>query len=413
MEFGLIGEHLSHSFSKTIHEDLTGKPYDLMEIPREGLDAFMKARDFKGINVTIPYKQAVIPYLDDLSEAARETGAVNAIVNRDGRLTGHNTDVDGFRYLLEKAGIALKGRKVVILGAGGAAKAVAFVARALGAASITNAVRHPSGDGQVSLSSPELFSDVQVIINATPAGMSPDIFDIPLKLEGFKNLEAVADCIYNPLRTRLLLDADGLGVRTSNGLAMLVEQARKAAELFHGMSIPITETDRIVKEHTRMKRNIVLYGMPASGKTTLARELSSRTGRPYIDTDELVVEKAGRPVSEIFAEAGEAGFRKMESEAIRSIAGRQGVIISTGGGAVMNPENVAMLRHNGEMVHLVRDLSLLEAGDGRPLSRDREGLKRLYDMRIKTYEAIAERTIVNNTTIEDAIRMLADETLDS
>lgn len=399
----MIGEHLSHSFSKTIHEDLTGKPYLLREVPPEELDNFMKARDFRGINVTIPFKQAVIPYLDTLSKSAEMTGAVNTIVNRDGKLTGYNTDVDGFRYMLEKADISMSGRKVLILGAGGAARAVSFVARELGASEVMQAVRHPKDDTMFPISRPDLFSDAEVIVNATPVGMSPDIFASPLNLDSFRNLEAVADCIYNPLRTRLLLDAQEMGVKVANGSCMLVEQARRAAVYFHGISFPESETERLVEELNNRKRNIVIYGMPASGKTTLASALSKATGRTWADTDNLVVEKAGMSIPDIFLKEGESGFRSREAEAVRSIAGLQGAIISVGGGTVMSPENVKMLRHNGVLVHLVRDLSLQEAGNGRPLAKDKADLMKLYESRKCVYESLAERTVINNTTIEDAL----------
>ena len=307
MEFGLIGEHLGHSFSKTIHGMLTDAPYELHELRPDELAAFLAERDFRGINVTIPYKRAVMPHLDGLAPSAFACDAVNCIVNRDGRLTGYNTDYDGFIALASHAGVDFQGARVVILGAGGAASAVAAAARDMGAASVLNACRRPL-EGQLQIAEPETWNDCDIIVNATPVGMYPDWQGKLLDLSIFPHLRGVLDCIYNPLRTRLVLDAQERGIPAGGGLYMLVGQAVRARELFDGRSLPEGACEQVYERILRGKRNIVLTGMPSCGKTTVGRQLAARTGRHYIDIDEVISLQAGMEIPEIFAREGEAGF---------------------------------------------------------------------------------------------------------
>lgn len=405
MEFGLIGEHLGHSFSREIHGMLSGEPYELRELSREELPKFLRERQFRGINVTIPYKREVMPHLDGIAESALACGAVNCIVNDNGKLTGYNTDYDGFIALARHAGVDFNGAKVVILGAGGAASAVAAAARSMGAASVKNACRRPT-EGQLQLADPETWSDCDIIVNATPVGMYPNWKGELLDLSIFPHLRGVLDCIYNPLRTRLVLDAQERGIPADGGLYMLVGQAIRARELFDGSSIPEERCAEVYGRILNSKRNIVLTGMPSSGKTTAGRELAARSGRRYIDIDEVITLQAGMEIPEIFAREGETGFRKRETVAIESVAAEQGVIIATGGGAVLKDENVRLLRHNGIICLLQRDLGLLTPTNDRPLSRDRAALQALYERRLPCYLKAAEVKIDNNGPLERTIEEL-------
>lgn len=405
MEFGLIGEHLGHSFSREIHGMLCNAPYELHELRPDELPGFLQDKDFRGINVTIPYKRTVIPFLDALGDSARLTGAVNCIVNDGCRLTGHNTDYDGFIALARHSGIDFKGAGVVILGAGGAACAVAAAAQSMGAASVRNACRRPS-DGQLQLSDPQSWSDCEILVNATPVGMYPDWNSSPVDLSALPGLRGVLDCVYNPIRTRLVLEAQERGIPAEGGLYMLVGQAVRARELFDGMALPEGTIEEIYRRILHGKRNIVLCGMPSCGKTTIGRELATRSGRRMADTDEIVTLQAGMEISEIFAREGEKGFRKREAAAIESLASEQGIIIATGGGAVLNAGNLRMLRHNGIICLLERDLELLVPCAGRPLARDRAALQALYGHRLPLYRKAADIIIDNNGPLERTVSEL-------
>ena len=405
MEFGLIGEHLGHSFSREIYGMLSSSSYDLRELSPGELHKFLSNKDFLGLNVTIPYKRAVMPLLDEITPSARQSGAVNTIVNRGGKLYGYNTDYDGFIALSRHAGVDFKGAKVVILGAGGAASAVSAAAHSMGAASVLNACRRPV-EGQLQLADPQSWSDCDIIVNATPVGMYPDWNGKLLDLSIFPHLRGVLDCIYNPLRTRLVLDARERGVAADGGLYMLVGQAVMARELFDGGTLPEDTCGQVYERILRGKRNIVLTGMPSCGKTTAGRELASRTGRRYIDIDEMIALQAGMEISEIFAREGEAGFRARETAAIESVAAEQGVIIATGGGAVLKDGNIRLLRHNGIICLLQRDLGLLTPTADRPLSSDRAALRALYERRLPFYLKAAEVIIDNNGPLAGTIAEL-------
>lgn len=406
MEFGLIGEHLGHSFSREIHGMLTDAPYELRELAPKQLEKFLHDRDFKGINVTIPYKRAVMPQLDILAESARLTGAVNCIINNGDRLYGHNTDFDGFIALARHAGIDFNGAKVVILGAGGAARAVAAAARSMGAASVRNAVRNIRTAEQLPIGKPDSWSDCEILINATPVGMYPNWNAAPVDISALPRLQGVLDCIYNPLRPRIVLEALGRGIPAAGGLYMLVGQAVRARELFDGISLPEDTTEKIHERILKNKRNMVLTGMPSCGKTTVGRELASRCGRRYIDTDEIIALQAGMEIPEIFAREGEEGFRNRETAAIESIAPEQGLIIATGGGAVLREENVRLLRHNGSICLLERDINLLTPTADRPLSQDRNALESLFTKRLPFYRKASEHIISNNGPLAETIEEL-------
>lgn len=406
MRYGLIGARLGHSFSREIHSQLSQDPYELKELELQELPAFFKAREFGGINVTIPYKQTVMQWLDCLDESARNTGAVNTIVNRGGVLTGYNTDYYGFIALAEYAGVDFRGARVVILGAGGAACAVAAAARAMGAARVRNAVRRPSGEGFLQIAEPLSYADADIIVNATPVGMFPGWQGCPVDLGAFGNLRGVLDCVYNPLRTRLVVDARRRGIPAEGGLMMLVAQAVKAREFFSGDRFPDDVCSRLHEGLLRRKRNLVLLGMPSSGKSTLGRELASRCGRRFVDIDDVIALQAGMDIPGIFAREGEEGFRRRETAAIESVAAEQSLIIATGGGAVLRDENLRLLRHNGILCLLERDLGLLTPTPDRPLSADSGAMKALWEKRRPYYLRAADITVHNDGEPERALEEL-------
>ena len=406
LNYGCIGEHLPHSFSREIHGEIGSYAYDLKELTPEELPGFMAARSFRGINVTIPYKQAVIPFLDEIDETARAIGAVNTVVNRDGKLYGYNTDLYGLTRLIRRIGLDLSGKKVLVLGTGGTSRTASYAAEKLGAR-VVYRVSRTSREGSLSYEDVLLnHTDAEIILNTTPCGMFPKPAEQPLSLEPFTRLEGVADAIYNPLRSRLVLDARSRGIPAEGGLYMLVAQAVRASELFLDTSYPESLTDRIYNAILRRKENLVLIGMPGSGKSAVGKILTETTGKPLADTDLLIVEKAGKPISEIFREDGEPAFRDLESEIIRELSLQGGQIISTGGGAVLRPENVTLLRQNGRLFWLDRDPDSLIPTDDRPLADTSEKMKRLYQEREPVYRASADVIIPVFGTPEDTAQSI-------
>ena len=356
MRYGLIGKKLGHSFSKIIHERLCAYTYDLIELTPEEVGPFLTRREFSAINVTIPYKETVIPYLTAIDPAAKAIGAVNTVVNRDGLLYGYNTDFAGIEYLLDAHGVALRGKKVLVLGSGGTCKTASAVARSRGAREILVVSRAP-GQGQISYDQTyTLHHDADVVINTTPAGMFPDLDAKPIDLARFDRLSFVVDVIYNPLRTALLLQARALAIPCCNGLEMLVAQAKRAAERFLDAPLPEGAVAAVHRELLTERSNLVLIGMPSCGKTTLGRLLASRMGRQFVDLDDLIRLKAGKSIPDIFAREGEAGFRAREKAALRSVCGGTGLILSTGGGIVKDEDNIRLLRHNGALCFVDRPL---------------------------------------------------------
>ena len=402
LTYGCIGEHLPHSFSKEIHGQIGGYAYELKELTPEELPAFMAAQSFRGINVTIPYKQAVIPFLDEIDETARAIGAVNTVVNRNGKLYGFNTDLDGLTRLIRRIGLDLSGKKVLIPGTGGTSRTAAFAAEKLGAREIRKISRTGRDSSLTYEEALRNHTDAEIILNTTPCGMYPEPDARPLPLEPFHRLEGVADVIYNPLRTRLVLDARGRGIPAEGGLYMLVAQAVRASEHFLDTAYPDGLTDRIYERILRQKENIVLIGMPGSGKSAVGRILAEKTGRSLADTDQLITEKAGKPIPDIFRENGEPAFRDLESEIIRALSKQSGQIISTGGGAVLRPENVTALRQNGRLFWLDRNPEALVPTDDRPLADTAEKMKQLYRVREPVYRAAADEIIPVTGTPEEA-----------
>ena len=393
----LIGETLGHSHSPEIHRRFGRYDYELKELAPSELGAFLASRDFEGLNVTIPYKKAVIPYLDELDETARRIGSVNTVENRAGRLIGHNTDYAGFLWMAHRAGVSFSGRKVLILGSGGTSLTAQAVARDAGAREVVVLSR----SGENGYESLARHCDSEVIVNATPVGMYPHNGEALLDPSRFPHLSGVLDVIYNPLRTRLVDRAERARVPASGGLAMLVAQAAVAAGFFTGTPVAEVEIARILHELMRQKQNVVLVGMPGCGKTTVAASLAEKTGRRVLDTDTIVKERTGKSPSEIIEAEGEAAFRRHESEAI-ALAGREsGVIIATGGGAVLDAKNRYPLVQNGKVYFLLRELELLSR-QGRPLSLGAD-LRRMYRTRLPHYLSFADLTLEDVDKICDII----------
>ena len=409
LNYGCIGEHLPHSFSREIHGEIGSYTYELKELTPEELPGFMTSRGFMGINVTIPYKQAVIPFLDEIDETARAIGAVNTVVNRDGKLYGYNTDLYGLTRLIRRIGLDLSGKKVLVLGTGGTSRTASYAAEKLGAR-VVYRVSRTSREG--SLSYEDVLrdhTDAQIILNTTPCGMFPRPAEQPLSLESFTRLEGVADAIYNPLRSHLVLDARSRGIPAEGGLYMLVAQAVRASELFLNMSYPDDLTDQIYDRILRRKENLVLIGMPGSGKSAVGKILTKTTGKPLADTDQLIVEKAGKSIPEIFREDGEPAFRDLESEIIRELSLQGGQVISTGGGAVLRPENVTLLRQNGRLFWLDRAPDSLVPTDDRPLADTAAKMKQLYQEREPVYRASADMIIPVFGTPEDTASLILQQ----
>ena len=393
MKCGLVGKKLGYSFSQEIHQKLGRYTYDLFELDEEGLKDFLEERSFGGINVTIPYKQTVIPYLDSISRRAERIGAVNTIVNRNGRLFGDNTDYGGMEALIRKTGIELTGKTVLIAGTGGTSRTAYAVAEDLGASRILKAGR-TGKDG--SLTYEEAYRtvpDAQILINTTPVGTDPDIDRIPVDLDRLPSLEGIVDVVYNPLSTRLVREGRKRRIRSEGGLYMLTAQAVIAAEAFTGEAFGTEVIDRIYREILSEKRNIVLIGMPGSGKSTVGRILSERLGRMFLDTDAEIEKQEGTAIADIFRTFGEPAFRDMESLVIRSLSGAGGRILSTGGGAVLREANTDWLRANGILVFLDRSPDCLRPSGKRPLADTEDKILKLYRDRLPIYKAAADLTV--------------------
>ena len=402
MEYGCIGNPLGHSYSEEIHRLIGGYRYELKQLREDELPDFFAAADFKGINVTIPYKQAVIPYLDGISDRAGRIGAVNTIVNRGGKLYGDNTDFIGLSALLFREKIDLKAKKVLILGTGGTAKTALAVAEELGAREIVR-VSRTGRDGAVTYAdAASRHADAEILLNATPCGMYPEIAPAPIDPDLFPKLGSVIDVIYNPLRTTLLLEAEKRGLKTAGGLFMLVSQAVAAASLFFPDRAP-ADPEAVYRALLRKKRNLVLIGMPTCGKSTVGKTAAFLSEKRFFDTDVLFREKFALSPAEYIGIHGEKSFRDAEAEIVAGIAGENSSVIAVGGGTVLREENVAALKKNGVLVWLDRPLSLLRPSARRPLSSDAEKLAALYHERRPVYEAAADLRIDASGPVSEVI----------
>lgn len=401
MKYGLIGERLGHSFSREVHARLGDYPYELVELAPEEVDGFMRTHDFQAINVTIPYKSTVIPYLDRIDEAARAIGAVNTIKRVGDKLYGYNTDFVGLCDLVQRTGVDLHGLTVLILGSGGTAKTALAVCRHLGAREVLT-VSRTAGEGVITYDEAYgKYAHAEFILNATPVGMYPKQDACPIDISRFPRLRGVVDVIYNPARTDLVLAARERGLPAEGGLYMLVAQGIHASAIFMDAPIPPERAEEVFRSVQNEKENIFLIGMPGCGKSTVGKRLAAMMDRPFLDIDDLIVEKTGKSIPAIFAEVGEAGFRGIEEDVIRETAGHtRGAVIATGGGAVLREANVHAMRRVGRIYFLDRDIDCIRPTDDRPLSRDRAALEQRYRERYPIYCRVADLRVFGDESIE-------------
>lgn len=407
MNCGLLGRTLSHSYSPQIHGCLSDYSYSLFEKEPEELADFLNSGAFTGLNVTIPYKKEVLPYCAELSESARKLGAVNTIVRRaDGSLVGHNTDYFGFSSMLSRSGLHVLGKKALVLGSGGASATAVAVLQEAGAKVIVI-----SRSGENNYSNLHLHKDASLIVNATPVGMYPNVDQTPVDLDILPHLEGVLDLVYNPARTKLLLDAEKRGIVAENGLWMLVAQAKESAEWFTGKTIPDTVIPQIHRKLQLQMENTILIGMPGCGKSTVGKLLAQRLGKSFVDADEAIIEQAHMPIPEIFSRYGEAEFRRIETSVLEKLCARSGQVIATGGGCVTRPENYSALHQNGTIIWLQRSIDALPT-EGRPLSQSNK-LSDMYQIRAPLYNAYSDIQVDNNTdpetTVENILAALNKE----
>ncbi len=401
--YGLLGEHLPHSFSPQIHMSLGNKDYHLFEISPENLEEFLRSKSFKGINVTIPYKKSVIPYLNVISPEAMKIGVVNTITVRDGKLYGDNTDYFGFKYMIEKSGIDISRKKALVLGSGGASATVQAVLRDMGATE----VKVVSRNGEINYTNIYSQKDAEIIVNTTPVGMYPDNMNSPVEIDKFPNLKGVFDVVYNPLRTRFVMDAQNLGIPAMAGLPMLVAQAKKAHEIFFDTKVDDEICENITKVLFKQMCNIILIGMAGCGKSTIGKMLSERLNKDFMDTDEMIENAENKSIPEIIEKYGEDYFRCCENVAVNLAGKEKSCVIATGGGVVTRPENYLPLKQNGIIVFINRDVEKLPTKN-RPLSQ-LHGVKELYEKRMPLYRQFAHIEVDGNGTVEEVTAKIFEE----
>lgn len=397
MEYGLIGEKLKHSFSKEIHERIGKYEYELVELNKDEFDSFMTHKNFKAINVTIPYKQEVIKYLDYISDEAKKINSVNTIVNKNGKLYGYNTDYLGFKEMLAYFNINITDKNVMILGTGGTANTVSHVVKDLNAKSITFVSRNAKENVITYENVKDYSKEIDVLINTTPVEMYPNNEkQILSSLEGFNNLKGVVDVIYNPLRTNLTLKAREASIASCNGLFMLIAQAFYAIEIFLDVKLSKQIIVSLYEEILRSKENIVLIGMPGCGKTTVGRKLANSTNLRFVDVDEEIIKIINMPIKDYFKKYGEEAFRDIESQVIKEVSKSTNCVISTGGGSILRKENINALKQNGTIYFLDRDINKLVTTSSRPLSSNYDDLKKRYDERYHIYRSASDVRINAN-----------------
>lgn len=400
MRCGLLGRKLGHSYSPQIHRQLGNYAYTLFEKEPQELEEFLKSGDFTGLNVTIPYKKDVIPFLDELSPVAKRLGAVNTIVRReDGSLIGHNTDYFGFRYLVNRSGLDVGGKKVLVLGSGGASNTAVAVLQELGANVVII-----SRSGENHYGNLTLHSDAAVIVNTTPVGMYPNTGVSPLDLGVFPRLEGVLDVVYNPAKPKILLDAEARGLVAMNGLGMLVAQAKQSAEWFTGCPIDDSKITEIHDSLRRQMENLILIGMPGCGKTTIGMLLAQRTGKRFVDADDALEARFRRKITDIIPTDGEAAFREMETETLAELGKQSGLVIATGGGCVTQERNHPLLHQNGTILWLTRSIDKLPT-NGRPLSQAGK-LSEMFEKRRALYERFADISVSNDGPVEETLAQI-------
>lgn len=395
--YGLLGGKLGHSWSPEIHSHFGSYEYRLFETPADQLETFLKSESFAGLNVTIPYKKAVIPYCSQLSPLAARIGSVNTITVCADGLHGYNTDYFGFCRMLAKAGISINGEHCVVLGAGGASATVCVALQDLGASQVTVVSHRENTPERIAQ-----LSDAGILVNTTPVGMYPNNGQSPVDLTAFPQLHGVADLIFNPLKTQLLLQAEARGIPCAGGLVMLVAQAKQASERFQGHSIPDDQIAPVTAKIQSQCENILLIGMPGCGKSELGKRIASRLKKPFVDTDAEIERAAGKTIPQIFRQDGEEAFRTLETQILAEITKHSGQVIATGGGIIKRPENLPLLRQNGRVLFIERALTQLPH-KGRPLSSSDDAVAALYRERLPLYCAAADLRFENNRTIAEAV----------
>ncbi len=408
MKYGLIGKTLKHSFSKEIQSKLLSSDYEICELKENELERFFLKKDFLGINVTIPYKTDVIKYLDNIDEISRKIGAVNTVINKNGKLYGYNTDYFGLKMLIKKNKIEIFDKNVLIFGSGGTSKTAKVLLEDLGAKSVVRLSRTKT-DGFDTYDNIQKYYDVsQVVINTTPVGMYPDNFDTITDIGKFSKLEAVFDVIYNPINTNLVLSAKNSGIVADGGITMLVFQALFSARLFSENDIPDRIGYEIINNLIKEKENIVLVGMPSCGKTTVGGLISKKLSKEFADIDMLIEKNYGKSPKLIIEESGEEKFRELETETIKEISKKTGIVIATGGGAVLREENMNALSQNGKIVFIERDFDELISDSNRPLSSTKERLSKVYIERLPLYKKYSEHTVKCMKTPEETAKKVLD-----
>lgn len=403
MNIYLIAKKLSHSFSKPIHNELADYSYEYKELTENEVGEFLRKKEFAGLNVTIPYKQTVMEYMDEISPEAQRIGAVNTVLNKNGKLIGYNTDYYGFLHQIKDSGADIIGKDAVILGTGGAAKTVVCVLNDMCAKSVRTVT-----SAEIKAGNMENYYNAQIIVNATPVGMYPETGNSPIDINDFEKCEAVLDLIYNPSKTKLILDAEKKGLKMANGLGMLVAQAKKASEIFTGREIPNSEIVRIKNIIEKNTKNIVLVGMPGSGKSTVGQYLAERIGREFYDSDEEISKKGETP-AEIIEKYGEERFRSIETETLSELCKKSGCVIATGGGAVTREENYDIIHQNGTVVFIDRDIERLST-KGRPLSQGGiEKLQQMYEVRYPLYKRFSHFSVKSQKTWQETTAIIIKE----
>ncbi len=404
MKYGLIGKSLKHSYSKLIHNYLADYSYELVELSEEELRDFVMSKSYDGYNVTIPYKKQIMQYLDVVDGKAQAIGAVNTVVERDGRLYGYNTDFDGMVYMLKRSGIDINNKVVMILGTGGTSNTAQAVAKSLGAQKIIVVSRN----GEVNYTNYQQNLDVEVVINTTPVGMYPEVDACPIDISVFPKILAVVDVIYNPENTMLIEKAKEMGIAATSGLSMLVAQAKYAMQLFKNIKEDDVVIEDIIVLLKQQSHNIVLIGMPGSGKSTIGKKVADMLERTFVDIDKEIEKREGRTIADIFSIDGEGYFREVEKRLTLEYAKNSGLVIATGGGIIKDRSNKAVLHLNGVIVEIERPLKEL-ATDGRPLSKDFETLTRLYKERKPMYQDFRDCVVVNDTDVDNAAKGVIEQ----
>ena len=408
MKYGLLAKNANYSFSAEIHKLLFGYDYQLNSLSEVEFHSVMKLKNFQAVNITAPYKKAVISYLDYIDPIAKSVGAVNTVVNRQGKLFGYNTDIGGLTALITKNGIELKDKKVLILGSGGTSETAMYVANQLGAKEIYKVSRSEKEGCITYFDAMSIHSNAEIIINTTPCGSAPNNNETPIDINDFSSLEALVDVVYNPLQTKLVCQSKQNKIKAVGGLYMLVYQAALAAELFVDKKVTSEKIEAIYNSIYKRKQNMVLIGMPGCGKTATARAIAKKSGKQHVDTDELIKNRFGKSSGDLIVEKGEQAFRDIESEIVKEIATLQNMVISTGGGAILREENLNLLRQNGKIYFLDRPLEQIKISPRRPLSKDKNALEKLYKERYDIYKNSADVIIIPT----DGISLNADKILE-